>query len=209
MEILDRLFGSGAKVKVMRMYLFNPSSAYDIESISTMIHLDASTVRREVNVLERIGFLKRRSYMKELKRKRGKKVIVVKKRAQGWILDQKFPYIPLLNNFLINTNMIKHKDILRKLNGCGKIKLVIIAGVFIHDPDSRVDILIVGDGLKRKKIDAVISDIETELGKAIKYAAFETQDFTYRLSMRDMLVRDILDFSHETIIDKVGITVSR
>jgi hypothetical protein len=209
MEILDKLFGSGAKVKIMRMYLFNPSSTYDVEEVSDMIHLDAAAVRRELNVLEKINFVKKRSYVKEIKRKRGRKISIVKKRTQGFMLDQRFPYIPLLQNFLINTNMIKHKEILHKLHGCGRLKLVIIAGVFIHDEESRVDMLIVGDNLKRKQIDTVIAAIETELGKEIKYAAFETHDFTYRLSMRDMLIRDILDYPHEKIIDKIGVAASR
>jgi hypothetical protein len=207
MEILDKLFGSGAKVKIMRMYLFNPNSTFDVGEISSMIHLSPSVVRKELGVLEKINFVRKRSYIKQLKRKRGKKTAILKKRAQGWGLDLKFPYIPLLQNFLINTNMIRHKDILRKLNVCGKLKLVIIAGVFIHDEDSRVDMLIVGDQLKRKQIENVVTAIEAELGKEIKYASFETQDFAYRLAMRDMLIRDILDYPHEKVIDKIGVAV--
>lgn len=207
MEILDKLFGSGAKVRIMRMYLFNPNSTFDTGAVSDLIDLDGATVRRELNLLERIGFVKKRSFVKEgaVPRRKGKKKAAPRKRSSGFMLNPKFPYIPLLQNFLINTDMVKHKEILQKLNGCGKIKLVILAGVFIHDKDSRVDMLIVGDSLKRKKIDAVVKTIEAELGKEIKYASFETPDFTYRLSMRDMLIRDILDYSHEKIIDKIGI----
>lgn len=206
MEILDKLFGSAAKVKIMRMYLFNPASTLTPRAVSNMLDLKSSSVRRELTLLERIGFIKKRSNHPERKVK-GKKIkkSAANKLIAGFMLDSRFPYITLLQNFLINTDMVKHKDILRKLNGCGKIKLVILAGVFIHDSESRVDMLIVGDNLKRKKIDAVVKAIESELGKEITYAAFETSDFTYRLSMRDMLIRDILDYQHETIIDKIGI----
>jgi hypothetical protein len=204
MEILDKLFGSAAKVKIMRMYLFNPTSTYSPSAVAKMLDVRGSSVRKELILLEKIGFVKKRTSSSEIKPAKGRKK-VVRKRIVGYLLDPRFPYIALLQNFLINTDMVKHKEILRKLNRCGKIKLVILAGVFIHDSDSRVDMLIVGDNLKRKQIDSVIKTIEAELGKEINYAAFETPDFTYRLSMRDMLIRDILDYQHEKIIDKIGI----
>lgn len=204
MEIMEKLFGSAAKVKIMRMFLFNPTTSFDTAEIAKKVKLSGAAVRREAGLLERIGFLKHRSYAKEVAKKRGKKTVVSKKRTQGWTLNPRFPYITLLQNFLINTNLVKHSDILRKLQGSGKMKLVVIAGVFIHDPESRVDLLIVGDSLKRKQIENVVGAIESEIGKEIRYAAFETSDFHYRVSMCDKLIRDILDYPHETIIDKIG-----
>jgi hypothetical protein len=192
-------------MKVMRMFLFNPGAAYDIVQISDRMNLSSATARKEVQLLQRIGFLKRRIYTKEIARKRGKRITVSHKRTQGWTLNPKFPYLSLLQSFLVNTNIVRHKEILRRLNSCGKIKLVILAGVFIHDPESRVDILIVGDGLKKGQTDSVIRTLEADIGKELKYAAFETKDFHYRLSMCDKLIRDILDYSHETIIDRLGV----
>ena len=69
MEILDKLFGGAAKVKVMRMFLFNPGAAYDISEVSDRMNIDPSSARREVQLLERIGLLKRRVYLKEIARK--------------------------------------------------------------------------------------------------------------------------------------------
>lgn len=204
MEIMEKLFGSAAKVKIMRMFLFNPVTSYDIAEVAKKVKLGPTAARKEVHLLERIGFLKHRIYTKETARKRGKRTVVSKRRTQGWTLNPRFPYITLLQNFLINTNLVRHRDILRKLQGSGKIKLVVIAGVFIHDPESRVDLLVVGDSLKRKQIENVVGAIESEIGKEIRYAAFDTPDFHYRVSMCDKLIRDILDYPHETIIDKIG-----
>jgi len=208
MEILDKLFGSAAKVRIMRLFLFNDGENFDISDISQRMDLDPRVVRREVQLLEKIGFLRRRIYFKQITRKRGKKIIISRKRTQGWNLEPKFPHIAVLTNLLINTHLIRHKDILRKLQSCGKIKLVILAGVFIHEPDSRVDILIVGDNLKRGRIVDVIRSIEITIGKELKYASFETADFNYRNSMYDKLIRDILDYRHEIIVDKLGIKVA-
>jgi hypothetical protein len=79
------------------------------------------------------------------------------------------------------------------------------AGVFIQNWDSRVDLLIVGDELNLPKIESVIKVIESEIGKEISYSAFETSDFEYRLGIHDRLVRDIIDYPHVALVDRLGI----
>ena len=39
------------------------------------------------------------------------------------------------------------EDVLKRLKRAGRIKLLILSGVFIQETESRVDLLIVGDGL--------------------------------------------------------------
>jgi len=60
-----------------------------------------------------------------------------------------------------------------------------------------VDLLIVGDKMKKGKIEEGVRRLEAEVGTELIYAVFETADFLYRLKMYDKLVRDILDFPHE------------
>ncbi len=85
------------------------------------------------------------------------------------------------------------------------MKLVIISGIFIQNPESRIDLLVVGDHLKKGVIDSAIKTIESEIGSEIRYAVFETADFMYRYGLYDKLVRDILDFPHEKISNKLGV----
>ena len=84
---------------------------------------------------------------------------------------------------------------------------MIAAGVFIQNWDSRVDLLIVGEELNLHKIESIIRNIESDIGKEISYSAFETQDFEYRMGIHDRLVRDILDYPHVTLLDRLGIEV--
>ena len=92
----------------------------------------------------------------------------------------------------------------KKVGGAGKIKLIITAGEFIQEEDSRVDILIVGDGLRDSRLKAVIRDLEAHMGKELRYAAFSTGDFTYRLGIYDRLIRDVLDYPHQIIVDRLA-----
>ena len=46
---------------------------------------------------------------------------------------------------------------------------------------------------------------DAELGREIRYASFETEDFRYRLGAYDRLLRDVFDYPHSLLIDKIGL----
>lgn len=185
MNTVSLIFGGEAKVKIMRLFIFNPNSTFTVAEVATRAKVSPSAARREVLNLTKAG--------------------LIKKRARGYNLNSSYLYLPAIGNFLIDATPLSEKEILKKMSKAGNLKLLLVAGVFLHDPDSRVDILIVGDNLKHTKIDSIVSSIEAELGKEVRYAAFETTDFQYRLGIYDKLIRDILDSRHNKILNKLGI----
>ncbi len=193
METLGKLFGSETKVKIMRLFLFNPDRIFDVKTISERVDEHSSKVRRELNILEKIDFIKRRVGTKN------------NKQINGFVMNSNFSYLSPLQNFLINIEPLQPKELIKKITKLGSIKLIIVAGVFIQDSESRVDIFIVGDGIKKSNLDKLMSDLESEIGKELKFAYFTTDDFKYRLSMFDKLTRDILDYPHKKILNKLGI----
>lgn len=205
MDTLEKIFGSASKVKMMRLFLFNPQSAFDIDSVSRRTKTQPIKTRSEIMNLEKIGLIKRKYYTKELSKKAGDSV--KRKRVEGWTLNERFPFLEPLQNFLIHIPPTQQQEILEKIKKAGVIKLVIFAGVFIQDWDSRLDILVVGDKLKKGIIQSVMSDIESVVGKELKYSFFETQEFVYRLGVCDKLVRDVLDYPHKKIINKLEMEI--
>ena len=83
-----------------------------------------------------------------------------------------------------------------------------VSGVFIQKPDSRVDLLIVGDRIKSTSLDRIIRNLEAQIGKELRYASFSTKEFRYRLNVYDRLIRDILDFPHEPVLDRIGVATT-
>lgn len=205
MDILEKLFGSAGKVKIIKLFLLNPEMAFDASQTAERSKVSKMVARKEIDNLEKIGFLKPKFYVKEVKRQKNRRVQIFRKRTNGWILDQKFPYIEAIQSFLSNINPFKNKDIVEKISRAGKIQLLIISGIFIKDPDSRVDLLVAGDNLKQNQLDNIVKTIESEIGKEIRYCVFETSEFKYRHSMFDRLIRDILDYPHEKIINKLNL----
>ncbi len=205
MEILEKLFGNATKVKIMRMFLFNTDIAYPIVDIVERSKSNIKDIKKEITILLNIGLIKKRNITREIHQKKGKKVVIKKLNDVGYVLDTKFPYLQSLKNLLITASLHADDSLVRKIGTAGKMKLFLASGLFIQEWDSRVDLLIVGDDLNMSKLEIVIKNIESEIGREIAYSAFETTDFEYRLGIHDRLIRDILDSPHTILVDKLGI----
>jgi DNA-binding winged helix-turn-helix (wHTH) protein len=202
MEALEKLFGGSAIVKILRLFLMNQDEIIEKKDVQKRAKVTVNEVNRELKMLEEIGLIKQRSFFKDKKYKSGK---IKKVREKGYIVDTTNKLFIPLQSLLIKNTPISSNTMIKKLSKHGKVNLVVISGIFIQDPDSRVDMLIVGDSIKEKSMKNTISVLESELGKQIRYALFETEDFKYRLGVYDRLIRDILDYPHQVILDKIGL----
>lgn len=198
-DILEKLFGSATKVKVMKLFLFNRGKVFPVSEIIRRTKSDSSGVKKELRNLGEIGFVKEKVAIEE-NPNTGRK-----KKVTGYISNPDFPYIETLSDMLIEKITIERSDILKRLAKAGKIKLVILSGVFLKNEDSTLDILVVGEDVREKMLRNIISTLEAEIGTELRYAVFSTQDFKYRIGIYDRLVRDILDFAHEVVVDRIGL----
>ena len=202
-DVLTALFGSSARVKILRLFLSNLDSTYTVEEITKRAKVHPHTVRKELNLFTKIGLLKKLNDSRTVTKGRGKNKKETKKKVVAFAVDHAFGDLLILRNFILNIKPTDDQGILKKVSTAGKIKLVIVAGEFIRDTDSRIDILIVGDSLKDSRLQAAIRDLESHMGRELRFAVFSTPDFTYRLGVYDRLIRDVLDYPHQIVVDKL------
>lgn len=69
MDMLSILFGSEARVKIMRLFLFNPETSFDTVMIAQKSKVNNSVVKKELSVLEKAGLIKKEFFIKLLRRK--------------------------------------------------------------------------------------------------------------------------------------------
>lgn len=181
MEILTKILGSSARVKIMRLFLLNTTTGFTNKEIFKRSRVNVSLAKRELKLLASINF--------------------IKKHHDQWFFDSNFKYASEIENLLINSDSLEKNTILETFKKVGRVKLLIVSGIFIKNKDSRVDLLIVGDKMSRSKIDHGIKKLEAEIGTELSYAVFDLKEFNYRLNMYDKLVRDIVDFPHEVILE--------
>jgi len=211
-DILAKLFSSGTLVKVMRIFLFNQETPFDLDDITSRSYAKAEDARYEIALLESVGFLRKRTFYKKeepkskpKKSRKGHPVIskkkVSKKKVRGWILNQSFSYLPQLRALLVNKQLLDKKAMRTKLQNVGKVKLVLASGVFVQEPDSQLDLLIVADKVKPSALHDVVKGFEALIGVELRYALFGSDDFRYRLSVRDRLIRDVFDNPHTEVLN--------
>jgi hypothetical protein len=194
MDALGKIFGSINRVKIMRLFLFNPEKIYTRAEISARLGLK-KRVMDELNILTAANFVKR----KFVSGSSGGK------RLRGWMLNPKFIYLAPVRNLLIDSISLHYDEIIKLFNRAGSLKLLVVAGIFVKDPESRVDLLIVGDRLRRNILESAVRRLERDIGTEIRFAVLETKDFNYRCSVSDKLVRDILEFPHTKLINRLGL----
>jgi hypothetical protein len=202
MDALEKLFGSSARVKILKFFLFNTEDIFEKGEISSRTKVSSSILQKELNLLEKLGLIKKKSFfkIKETRSGRSQKI-----KIKGYETIKEHRLFISLQNLLIKTSPMSSNALVQRLNRHGKLKLVIGAGVFIQDPDSRIDLLIVGDEVKEGPLKNTIATLESEIGKQLRYTVLTVQDFKYRLGVYDRLVRDILDYPHQIFLDRIGV----
>jgi hypothetical protein len=178
----------------MRLFLLNGGSAFEVDEIVSRSRVTKPNARKEINALSAMGFIKQRVLVREGYRG-------TKKKVNAWQLNSGFQYLDAVRDLLVDPHLLLQDDLTARFRPIGKIKLMVVSGVFIGDDKSRVDILLVGDKLKKNILQQVIKGLEAEIGKELDYVVFDTNEFKYRLDMYDKLVCDILDLPHESLID--------
>jgi len=177
----------------MRLFLLNNDNNFELSEISNRSRVKTN-VRKEINILTSIDFIKCKIISREGARGAKKKISV-------WHLNNSFKYLPPIQDLLINPSILLEDDLSNRFKAIGKIKLLIVSGVFIGEEKSRADILLVCDKLNKTILNKVIKGLEVEIGKELDYVVFNSTEFKYRLDMYDKLVCDVIDLPHKKLID--------
>jgi hypothetical protein len=195
METLAKLFGGQARVKIMRLFLLNEISAFEVDEVSSRSRVTKPNARKEINALSAMGFIKSKIVTRDGSRGSKKKVT-------AYYLNPSFQHLNSIRDLLVEPNLLVEDGLLsQRFKAVGKLKLMVVSGVFIGDSESRVDVLLVGDKLKKNILQQLMKVLEAEIGKELNYVVFDTEEFKYRLDMYDKLVCDVLDLPHLKLID--------
>ena len=214
MELLSKLFGSVLRVKILRLFLFQTGDGFSLNEIVKRTQSKTEPVRKEMAILHKIGFVSEIAFTETTETtvtpKKGDKNQKIKtkvseKRVKGYSINRKFQLIGGLNEMLIESHLMTREEVQKYFAPHTHIKLLVLSGIFVKETNSQADILIVGEKLDQKSLQATIKIIESEVGKEIRYSLFTPEEFAYRINMYDKYILDILSKPHERIVEKMEI----
>jgi hypothetical protein len=186
-DILESLFGSKEKMRLIRFFLLNPEQEYRFDEITKRNMLNFQKTKKELDTLKRIHFIMKR----------------VRKGKIFYTLNQNFQFYPELKNLISKANIYPQSENLSKVKNIGNIRLAVISGAFINYPKSKADMILVGDGISRAKLRNLMNNLEAEIGKEIDFVLMTGDEFKYRLNMLDKFILDFLEGPHEEVINKI------
>lgn len=183
-ESLGKIFGSQYRARVIRFFVLNEPVVHKTADISKMLKIKKPLLQKEFNILTTIGLLNKK---------------LSKGRTVGYQLNTEFKNLEPLKELVLHPDFIKKEEYPRKFRASGKLKLLVISGTLTNNKHSRIDMLVVADRVKRSTFESALRSIEAEIGKEIMYVLLDTNEFKYRMEMRDKLLSDVLDFDHEEL----------
>lgn len=202
MENLGILFGSNVRIKLIRHFLLNKETKFSLPDLIFRTKTSGTSIKKELNILKKASFVKETIIVEHTKSGKTKKV-------KGFVVNSNFPYFESLFNLILQPQTVDRDLIIKRFKKLGKVKLLIISGILTGQYDSRVDILLVGKEVEIKKLERVVREIEADVGRELSYAAFDVDDFMYRVNMYDKLIADVLDYPHERLIDLLPVSTRR
>lgn len=196
---LSILFGSTARVKLLRFFLFNPSKEFTFDEISRRARLVRRTARTEMSALEKADVITKRMIYVPIDGKTKKMKVL------GYALNKNFQELQALQTFLFETAPIDGKNLLTHLRKAGALDFVAVAGVFVRDFEQQLDVLIAMKKISQAKIETAIRALEAEIGMEIRFAVMTDDDLLYRVGMNDKLTRELFDYKHQVLVDRIGV----
>ena len=135
-----------------------------------------------------------------------------RKPKEIFFLNSDFVFLQELGALILKPSPAETNRLIKRISGLGRVKLAVISGMFINNPDESslevqpvADLFIVGDDVSKKKLKAFLKTLEAEVGTEIRFGLMEKEEFDYRFGMFDRFVRTLLEGPHEKIINKLGI----
>jgi hypothetical protein len=188
--MIDALFGSKTRVKLLHLFLNNPGKAFYVREITRIIDEQINSVRRELSNMLAVGIITSDSADNKL-------YYEVNQRYEYYVPFRAIfadEHIESVDGSKLGEDW---RALIVQLNG---IRLAVVAGVLVKGSMSTIDLLLVGD-VAVTKVKSAVKQIEKREARELNYSILSYDEFYYRLSVRDKFITEILNGKHAILLD--------
>lgn len=189
--MIDALFGSKTRVKLLHLFLNNPGKAFYVREITRLIDEQINSVRRELSNMLNVGIITSDA---------------ADKTKLYYEVNQRYEhYVPLRAIFADeHVEAVAEQgaplgwhNTIKQLSG---MRLALTSGVLVKGSTSAIDLLMVGS-IPPAKLKKIIKDIEKSEGRELNYSTLSYDEFYYRWSVRDKFITEILNGKYTVLVD--------
>lgn len=184
--MLDRLFSSKTRVKLLTHFLKNPNKKFYVRELTRQIDERINSVRRELENLLELGLLKDSRDDKK----------------RYYQVDKTFVYYKELKALFTKAMTMPRTKLVDLFEKAGTAEYVVLSGKFTSSP-SGVDIFMIGE-FSKPKVLKIIEKLEKEQEEELTYTIMKKSEFTFRREYGDRFLKRIFDHDYEVVIDKIS-----
>ena len=200
MNELAKIFGTTERLRLLRFLLRDVNKEYTLSDIEEKTKIKIDILRKELLMLISVGMIeKKKTQVHTFANGKGSTI----KEATVYKNRNDFKYVETLSDLVLDYTRIDREAFMSRIKSYGRIKLLILSGVFTGDSKSRLDVLYVGEAMKVKDLEKAFASISIELGRDIKYALMDVEEYIYRKKMFDSFLVEIMESKNEILIDKI------
>lgn len=187
--MIEQLFGSKTRVKLLQLFYANPNRSFYVREITRKIDEQINSVRRELANLLNIGIISSETTNNRL----------------YYEVNQKYEFYKPLSTIFGNTAPAKDdEESDEDFKNLGRVDIAILTGQFTLDDRSGADLVLVGD-INLTQLKKYVGELEKKEGKEIRYAVIPTEEFEYRRRLNDRFLTQVLESKKQVLIDRHGL----
>lgn len=183
--MLEKLFGSRTRVKLLRLFLIHGEEQFFVREISREVGEQINSVRRELHNLEEIGLLQSEN----------------REKKKFYFVDDEFPLYDELRTLIFKSRITLEKEFIDSIRSLGPIQFLAFTGYFVNAEDSKVDIFIVGK-VSRTRLLKLLEKFKETFGTQLRFTVMEPDEYSYRYDITDKFLYEILNGKKIVVVDK-------
>ncbi|MGH7196168.1 MAG: transcriptional regulator [Candidatus Saccharimonadales bacterium] len=180
--MIDALFGSKTRVKLLHLFLNNPNRAFYVREITRKIDEQINSVRRELANMMSVGIIKSDSSNNRL----------------YYEVNQDYQHYESLRAIFADGSVDAEgaeavsSDWTKRLKVLGDVRVALLSGGLVRGSQSDVDVLLAGN-INKTQAKKFIKELEEEEGRQLNYTIMPYEDFYYRLSIKDRFITSVIN----------------
>lgn len=193
--MIDALFGSKTRVKLLHLFLNNPNRAFYVREITRKIDEQINSVRRELANMLSVGIIKSDSSNNRL----------------YYEINQEYQHYEPLRAIFADSHLQSEvavsgevNDWSKRLKPLGDVRVALFSGSLVRGSSSELDVLLAGD-INKTQAKRFFKELEEEEGRSLNYTVMSYEDFYYRLSIKDRFITAITNGKFTVLQDTEGI----
>ena len=201
--MLEHLFGSKTRVKLLRIFLNHPENSYYIRELTRLTGLQINAVRRELNNLEELDIIATLNKVeKNLAEEKGKKKKKNQQEKKYYQVNVNYILYAELKALMLKAQVLLEYDLVNKIGKMGIVRYLALTGIFVGFVGAPTDLFIVGN-IKKDRLVRLIRKFEKELNYEINFTLMPLNEYRYRKNITDRFLYGILENKKIVVLDNL------